>query len=241
MFLRPNISAEVLSKIINNLYTYEIQIYDDYERKEVECTYCGGSGEERCDSCDGSGEIECRSCDGTGKEECYECDGSGAETCGNCDGDGKDEVYDDSTGEDVEVQCDECAGSGKENCRYCDGEREVDCSTCEGNGEESCRDCGGYGQTECENCYGSGTEESNEEYFNIGYMSIVVVGSGIIKFENTKMTLKEYEELNANDKIFSYELTIVNFSDLDDMDYEDRFKMEDFDEPFVKFGDVYKI
>jgi len=25
------------------------------------------------------------------------------------------------------------------------------------------------------------------------------------------------------------------------MDYEDRFKMEDFDEPFVKFGDVYKI
>jgi hypothetical protein len=241
MTLRPNISVEVLTKIINNLYKYEIEIYDDTSRKEVECTYCGGSGEDRCDSCDGSGEIECRSCDGTGKEECYECDGSGAETCGNCDGDGKDEVYDDSTGEDVEVQCDECAGSGKENCRYCDGEREVDCSTCEGNGEESCRDCGGYGQTECENCYGSGTEESNEEYFNIGYMSIVVVGSGIIKFENTKMTLKEYEELNANDKIFSYELTIVNFSDLDDMDYEDRFKMEDFDEPFVKFGDVYKI
>jgi hypothetical protein len=89
--------------------------------------------------------------------------------------------------------------------------------------------------------YGSGTEESNDEYFDIGYMSIVVVGSGILKFENTKMTLEKYEELNANDKIFSYELTTVNYTDLDDMDYEDRFKMEDFDEPFVKFGDVYKV
>jgi hypothetical protein len=240
MLLRTNIKPEVIVKIINNLYIYEIQIYNDYERKEVECTYCDGSGEDRCDTCDGSGEIECRSCDGTGKEECFDCDGSGAETCGECDGDGKVEDYDDE-GDEVEVQCDECVGSGKVNCRYCDGEREIDCSSCEGNGEESCRDCGGYGQTECENCYGSGTEESNDEYFDIGYMSIVVVGSGILKFENTKMTLEEYEELNANDKIFSYELTTVNYSDLDDMDYEDRFKMEDFDEPFVKFGDVYKI
>ncbi len=241
MFLRDNISAELLSKIINNLYKYEIQIYDDYEKKEVECENCGGSGEEHCDSCDGTGQIECRSCDGTKKEECYECDGSGAETCGNCDGDGKVEEWDDSLEDDVEVTCDECAGAGKENCRVCDGEKEIDCGTCEGEGEEECRDCGGHGQTECENCYGSGTEESYDEYFDIGYMSIVVVGSSILKFENTKMTLEEYEELNANDKIFSYELTIVNYTDLDDISYEDRFKMEDFDEPFIKFGDIYKI
>ena len=241
MFLRDNISAELLSKIINNLYKYEIQIYDDYEKKEVECEYCGGSGEEHCDSCDGTGQIECRSCDGTKKEECYECDGSGDETCGNCDGDGKVEEWDDSLEDDVEVTCDECAGAGKENCRVCDGEKEIDCGTCEGEGEEECRDCGGYGQTECENCYGSGTEESYDEYFDIGYMSIVVVGSSILKFENTKMTLEDYEELNANDKIFSYELTIVNYTDLDDISYEDRFKMEDFDEPFIKFGDIYKI
>jgi len=241
MFLRDNISAELLSKIINNLYRYDIEIYDDYEKKEVECEYCGGSGEEHCDSCDGTGQIECRSCDGTKKEECYECDGSGAETCGNCDGDGKVEEWDDSLEDDVEVTCDECAGAGKENCRVCDGEKEIDCGTCEGEGEEECRDCGGYGQTECENCYGSGTEESYDEYFDIGYMSIVVVGSGILKFDNNKMTLEKYEELNANDKIFSYELTIANYTDLDDMDYEDRFKMEDFDEPFVKFRDIYKI
>jgi|688.fasta_scaffold572498_1 hypothetical protein len=240
MFLRDNISAELLSKIINNLYRYDIEIYDDYERKEVECTYCGGSGEDRCEECDGSGEVECGSCEGTKKEECYECDGSGAETCNDCDGDGKVEDYDDE-GEDIEVTCDNCAGSGKDNCSVCDGEREIDCGNCEGEGEVSCRECGGYGQTECENCYGSGTEESYDEYFDIGYMSIVVVGSGILKFDNNKMTLEKYEELNANDKIFSYELTIANYTDLDDMDYEDRFKMEDFDEPFVKFGDVYKI
>ena len=72
-------------------------------------------------------------------------------------------------------------------------------------------------------------------------MGIVVVGSKIMKFENTKMTLEEYEELNANDKIFTYELTIANYSDIDDMDYQDRYKMEDFDEPFVIFKDVYKI
>ena len=240
MLLRTDIKPEVVVKIINNLYKYEIEIYDETRRKEVECGYCGGSGEDRCDSCDGDGKIECRSCDGTGKEDCYECDGSGAETCGECDGDGKVEEYDDE-GEDVEVQCDECVGSGKLNCRYCDGEREIDCGHCEGNGEEECRECGGYGQTECENCYGSGTEETNEEYFEIGYMTIVVVGSGILKFENTKMTLEEYEKLNANDKIFSYELTVTNFTDVDDIDEEDRYKMEDFDEPFVKFRDVYKI
>jgi len=72
-------------------------------------------------------------------------------------------------------------------------------------------------------------------------MTIVVVGSGILKFENTKMTLEEYEELNANDKIFSYELTVANFTDFDDIDEEDRYKMEDFDEPFVKIRDVYKV
>ena len=107
MFLRDNISAELLSKIINNLYKYEIQIYDDYERKEVECTYCGGSGEDRCEECDGSGEVECGSCEGTKKEECYECDGSGAETCGECDGDGKVEeiVYSTPSG-DVTIPCD---------------------------------------------------------------------------------------------------------------------------------------
>jgi len=110
MLLRTDIKPEVIVKIINNLYKYEIEIYDDTRRKEVECGYCGGSGEDRCDSCDGDGKIECRSCDGTGKEDCYECDGSGAETCGECDGDGKVEEYDDE-GEDVEVQCDECAGS----------------------------------------------------------------------------------------------------------------------------------
>ena len=240
MLLRTDIKPEVIVKIINNLYKYEIEIYDDTRRKEVECGYCGGSGEDRCDSCDGDGKIECRSCDGTGKEDCYECDGSGAETCGECDGDGKVEEYDDE-GEDVEVQCDECAGSWKVNCRTCDGEREIDCVSCEGDGEEECRECGGYGQTECENCYGSGTEETNEEYFEIGYMTIVVVGSGILKFENTKMTLEEYEELNANDKIFSYELTVANFTDFDDIDEEDRYKMEDFDEPFVKIRDVYKV
>jgi hypothetical protein len=240
MLLRGNIKPELIGKIINNLYQYEIEIYDDTRRKEVECGNCGGAGEKECYSCDGTGNVECDSCDGTGKEECFDCDGSGTESCGECDGDGKVEDVDDE-GEDIEVQCDECVGSGKVNCRYCDGESEVNCGTCEGNREVECRDCGGYGQVECDYCYGSGTEETSEEYFEIGYMGIVVVGSGIMKFENTKMTLEKYEELNANDKIFTYELTIANYSDMDDIDEEDRYKMEDFNEPFVIFKDVYKI
>ena len=240
MLLRTDIKPEVIVKIINNLYRYEIEIYEDSRTKEVECHNCSGSGDNECYDCDGTGNVECDSCDGSGKEECYDCSGSGDESCGECDGEGKVEEYDDE-GEEVKVQCDECAGWGKVNCRTCDGERELECSTCEGDGREECRDCGGYGRIECEYCYGSGTEETREEYFEIGYMNIVVVGSGIMKFENTKMTLEEYEKLNANDKIFSYELTIVNFSDMDDMDYEDRYKMEDFNEPFVKFGDVFKI
>ena len=240
MLLRGNIKPELIEKIINNLYQYEIEIYDDTRTKEVECHGCGGAGQNDCYSCDGTGNVECDSCDGSGKEECYDCSGSGTEDCGECDGDGKVEEYDDE-GDEVEVQCGECVGSGKVNCVSCDGEREINCGTCEGDRELECRDCGGYGTVDCEYCYGSGTEETREEYFEIGHMGIVVVGSKIMKFENTKMTLEEYEELNANDKIFTYELTIANYSDMDDIDEEDRYKMEDFDEPFVIFKDVYKI
>ena len=240
MLLRTNIKPEVVVKIINNLYKYDIEIYDETRKKEIECTYCGGGGEKDCYECDGTGRVECDSCDGTGKEDCYECGGDGTESCNECGGDGKVEGYDDE-GEDTEVTCDECSGSGEVNCQLCDGKTEIECGTCEGDRMRECSDCGGYGTVECEHCYGSGNEETYEEYFDIGYMSIVVVGSGILKFENTKMTLDEYEELNANDKIFSYELTTANYSDFDDIDEEDRYKIEDFDEPFVKFGDVYKV
>jgi hypothetical protein len=72
-------------------------------------------------------------------------------------------------------------------------------------------------------------------------MSIVVLGSKIKKFEDTDMTLEKFEELNANDGAFSYELTISDYNDIDDYDYEDRMQIEAFNDDFVKIGDVLKL
>ena len=58
---------------------------------------------------------------------------------------------------------------------------------------------------------------------------------------NTETALEKFEELNANDGAFSYELTIADYNDIDDYDYEDRMQMEDFSDDFVKIGDVLKL
>ena len=171
---------------------------------------------------------DCSYCDGGGQEGCYECDGDGQVECPSCDGLGKEECY-------------ECDGSGKEECSNCSGAGNYECNECEGSRYISCGDCGGEGDAQCSNCDGSGDEESTEDYFNINYMSIVVLGSKIKKFEDTEMTLEKFEDLNANDGAFSYELIIANYNDIDDYDYEDRMKMEGFSDDFVKIGDVLKL
>ena len=62
-------------------------------------------------------------------------------------------------------------------------------------------------------------------------------------YENavTRNLKQRIDSLNMNDKIFTYELTVANYSDMDDIDEEDRYNIEDIDEPFVKFGDVFKV
>ena len=229
MIRNPKIPTDGLVKIISNLYEYQIQIFTELTKKIMDCSYCDGGGQEGCYECDGDGQVECPSCDGLGKEDCSNCSGSGEET-----------DYDDE-GEEIEVECSSCDGSGKEACSNCSGAGNYECNECEGSRYISCSDCGGEGDAQCSNCDGSGDEESTEDYFNINYMSIVVLGSKIKKFEDTEMTLEKFEDLNANDSTFSYELIITNYNDIDDYDYDDRMKMEDFNDDFVKIGDVLKL
>jgi len=240
MIRNPKIPTDGLVKIISNLYEYQIQIFTELTKKTMDCSYCDGGGQEGCYECDGEGQVECPSCDGVGKEDCYECDGSGKEDCSNCNGSGEETDYDDE-GEEIEVECSSCDGSGKEECSNCSGVGNYECNECDGSQNVSCSDCGGGGDVQCSNCDGSGEEESTEDYYNINYMSIVVLGSKIKKFEDTEMTLEKFEELNANDSTFSYELIISNYNDIDDYDYEDRMQMEDFSDDFVKIGDVLKL
>ena len=240
MIRNPNIPTDGLVKIISNLYEYQIKIFTELTKKIEDCSYCDGGGQEGCYECDGDGQVECPSCDGSGKEDCYECDGSGKEDCSNCSGSGEETDYDDE-GEEIEVECSSCDGSGKEDCSNCSGVGNYECNECDGSRYISCSDCGGDGNVQCSNCDGSGEEESTEDYFNINYMSIVVLGSKIKKFEDTEMTLEKFEDLNANDGAFSYELIIANYNDIDDYDYEDRMKMEGFSDDFVKIGDVLKL
>lgn len=93
----------LLEKYENTQIT--LMIYTNYETVEIECSECGGDGEEECQWCDGGGEVSCPICDGSGEDEegerCDECSGTGA------------------------VECPDCNGSGQETCSQCDGRGEI--------------------------------------------------------------------------------------------------------------------
>jgi len=94
----------LLEKYENTQIT--LMIYTIYETVEIECSQCGGDGEEECRWCDGGGEVSCPICDGSGEDEegerCDECSGTGA------------------------VECPDCNGSGQETCSECDGSGEIE-------------------------------------------------------------------------------------------------------------------
>lgn len=112
-----------------------------YEKAEVECNNCRGTGELRerpkCRSCGGSGKIKIESPrDLFSKVRCDSCGGSGrsegfSRSCPKCHGNGKVEIW---------CRCHRCGGYGT----ISSGSSET-CSACNGKGSHKCERCGGRG------------------------------------------------------------------------------------------------
>lgn len=136
---------------------------------EIECNYCGGSGDVECSYCGGDGSIRCDTCDGLSQETCPECDGSG-------------EFDDDGTLTD---------------CDTCDGRGSIDCNDCGGDGENSCNECNGDGNNKCDECDGLGvTKHSGANYEIDSYASYNPILKNIIEKtynQNIEINLEDIE------------------------------------------------
>lgn len=129
-----NKNLDEIVKFVKDNYIYmDVIHYDNFVRKDMECSECGGRSYESCDRCDGSG-----------NEDCDQCGGNGLTTCPDCDGSGEN-----SDGE----ECDRCDGSGEVYCGYCDGSGDFTCSDCAGEGTLDCGYCNGNGSVESTHKY----------------------------------------------------------------------------------------
>lgn len=242
--LNREIQPQEIEKIINNLYVLVVDVYEDKNRIDVECEYCGGSAEEECDTCSGDGSIDCRYCDGDGSVECYDCDGNGTEECRWCDGSGTEtETEEDDEGDEIEVEvsCSNCGGSGNEHCRSCGGDGTFECVECNGKGSESCGDCGGYGQVTCGYCQ-DGYDQSNEEYYMIEKRTIILYGTNVEKYVGKVISLEDYNQMESEDEIFEYEFTLNSrYFQEEDEDYEDQRNRFDMEDDFVEISMFEKL
>lgn len=218
---RPNIKPEQIIQIISNLYVVTIDWYDDTGTIKQECGNCGGDGYEDCSECNGNGRVDCKTCDGDGNIECNECYGSGTEECRHCDGKGS-ETEEDDEGDEVEVECSVCDGSGEEQCRGCNGNGEYECPDCEGSGSDKCDECSGDGQQYCEFCGGSGEQDSDEQYYSITRQKMIVVSSRASKYEDEKIEIDKFNEIEEEDKAFQLNLVYSSSYFDDDIDEDER-------------------
>jgi len=163
-FLGKGFKQDDIFILLDKIYLYVVEDYDDREYIDIECNECYGDGYVECTECEGSGKETCRACDGEGSEECNTCDGSGNENCGYCDGKGS-ETEEDDEGDEIEVECVHCDGEGTERCDDCGGAGEFECYSCDGNGTENCSKCDGSGSEYCEYCDGNGQVQSDEEFY----------------------------------------------------------------------------
>jgi len=240
----PKMSSDNIFKIVNNLYVLTVDEYEDEKKIQESCTRCDGDGHQDCSYCEGDGNIDCRYCDGEGNIECSECDGSGTEDCRFCGGDGTETDYEeDDDGEEVEVEvdCTSCEGSGKESCSGCGGNGEFECPECEGSRTEDCSNCDGYGTESCDYCGGDGTLDSDEDYYEVKQINMVVVGNSLKKFEYKIMDLEKYRNLEMNEKSFDWGLEFKFYDYEDDITSEDRRDTVNMENDFVEFLGLTKL
>lgn len=194
-FLSKGYKQDDIFILLDKIYIYVVEDYDDREYIETECNECYGDGYVECSECYGNGKESCDTCDGEGSVECDMCDGSGNEDCGYCDGKGS-ETEEDDEGDEIDVECVHCDGKGTERCNECGGSGNFECYSCEGTGDENCRKCEGSGNEYCDQCEGNGQVQSDEEFYT-NHLTFyrTTLDNGVFRFEDPMEDDEKIDEL----------------------------------------------
>jgi hypothetical protein len=237
---RTSVSKEELERVVSDLYMTEIDLYEDKENIEEECSECEGSGNEECYRCEGTGKDDCNTCDGHGLIDCDTCDGTGTDDCFYCDGKGS-ETEEDDEGDEIDVECVHCDGEGTQGCKDCGGEGNFECPICEGNGNDDCDHCDGYGNNSCGECDGSGNVRTTNERYNVRRSYVLTLGDEFSKYEDVYLPVDEFNEIESDDELIPFNFEIyVRYYD-DDGEYEDRRKIVGMDDDFVEVVSCVKL
>lgn len=228
-FLSKGYKQDDIFILLDKIYIYTVEDYDEKSYVDQECNECYGDGYVECSSCDGSAREDCSSCDGDTTVDCDSCNGSGTEECGYCDGKGS-ETEEDDEGDETEVECVHCDGRGTEDCDSCGGSGNFECHSCDGKGFEDCSHCEGNGNETCEYCDGAGQVQSDEEYYTSHYTTYhTTLDNLIFSFEEPMEDEDRIDELE-------YEMTLssrMGNSDILVSDVDSEYDTDDWDRVVV--------
>lgn len=228
-FLSKGYKPDDIFILLDKIYIYTVEDYDEKSYVDHECNKCYGVGYVECDSCDGSSRETCSTCDGDTTVDCDNCNGSGTEKCGYCDGKGS-ETEEDDEGDETEVECVRCDGRGTEECGYCGGSGNFECHSCNGKGFEDCSRCEGSASESCDYCSGNGEVQSDEEYYTSHYTTYrTTLDNLIFSFEEPMEDEDRIDELE-------YEMTLssrMGNSDILVSDIDSEYDTDDWDRVVV--------
>jgi hypothetical protein len=228
-FLSKGYKQDDIFILLDKIYIYTVEDYDEKSYVDQECNECYGDGYVECSSCDGSAREDCSSCDGDMTVDCDSCNGSGTEECGYCDGKGS-ETEEDDEGDETEVECVHCDGRGTEDCDSCGGSGNFECHSCDGKGFEDCSHCEGNGNEPCEYCDGAGQAQSDDEYYTSHYTTYrTTLDNLIFSFEEPMEDEDRIDELE-------YEMTLssrMGNSDILVSDIDSEYDTNDWDRVVV--------
>jgi hypothetical protein len=231
-FLSKGFKQDDIFILLDKIYIYTVEDYEEKEYIALECNECYGDGYVECDSCDGSTRETCSTCDGEETVDCDSCNGEGTQECGYCDGKGS-ETEEDDEGDETEVECVHCDGRGAEECNSCGGSGNFECYSCNGKGFEECNRCEGLGSESCDYCSGNGKVQSDEEYYTSHYTTYrTTLDNLIFSFE---------EPMESDDRIdeLEYEMTLssrMGHSDILVSDIDSEYDTDDWDRVVVVVG-----
>lgn len=231
-FLSKGFKQDDIFILLDKIYIYAVEDYDEKSYVDHECNECYGDGYVECSSCEGTSRETCSTCDGDTTVDCDQCNGQGTQECGYCDGKGS-ETEEDDEGDETEVECVHCDGEGTEDCSDCGGTGNFECYSCDGKGTENCRQCDGSGSEYCGYCDGGGQVQSDEEFYTSHYTYYrTTLDDTIFRFDQPMEDEDEISELE-------YEITLASKRSSYDIlvsDIDSEYDTDDWDRVVVVIG-----
>ena len=76
-FLHKGHKQDDIFILLDKIFIYTINDYDDKDTLNLECSECYGEGQFYCTECNGESDGDCDTCGGNGFEQCNICNGTG--------------------------------------------------------------------------------------------------------------------------------------------------------------------